>query len=336
MSIKSIYSLPDELVLYIGHCSRRSDLMSLVLVNHHYYQNLAPVLYKTAFLDSFETIEAFHQTICIMRTSLGVHTEVIYVNLPSLDNDPNRLAPLIRKILVSTPRLLDLALRIPTEVTARLLDEFSYPFLLRRLCTSPVSGEAFMSFLRHQPQIKNLALRAPIPIEIKDIPLECNICKVESTILPSLQAVSGWGPSLSCLIPGRPVSTVQCYLIPFDTSLPDFGTLLAKSTAPLTCLNIGLFQFRFSLRDGVDGLLSNLRHCSNSLKDLSFRFSIPKRGPRGPASIREWLEVSDPILESLSALITALSKGRRASARRIQTHKAGTVRFYPQYPSFAM
>lgn len=305
--MKSLQSLPDELILHIGRYCHQSNLKSLVLVNQYYYQNLVPILYKTAFLHSVENLEAFHQTICVMRTSLGVHTKVISVILPRLDNDPDRLAPLIRKILVSTPRLLDLTLRVPTEVTARLLDDFSYLFLLRRLCTSPVPGEAFMSFLGHQPQIKNLDPRVPITSAIEGVFPEYNIRKVEPTILPSLQSVSGWTPSLMRLIPGRPVSTVCATSPMFHTDLPDFRTLLSTSSTPLTSLNITLFQTHFSLRDGVDYLLSNLGHYSSSLKHLTFRFLITMRGTRGPASIAAWLEVGDLMLKRLSAVIAALS-----------------------------
>ncbi|KAF8603083.1 hypothetical protein BDV93DRAFT_523664 [Ceratobasidium sp. AG-I] len=283
--MNTLRSLPEELTLQVGHSCPRPDLKSMLLASHYYYQRLIPILYKNVHLGNLENLNRFHHTICTLRASFGVYPEAIHIKLRFSQINRHSIAPLIHEILASTPRLLDLSLRFPASIIPEVLHGSPHQFLLKSLTIRPTSDETFMNFLRHQPQIEILHLIDPIPRDY-----HFDMRELEPTMLPNLQVVSGWSPSLLYLVPGRPISTIHDKSACLPSSLPEFGALLAQSSASLTSLNIALLQSLFPLHDGVDVLLFNIRHLLSTLKHLTLNFLAPRTREYQTVSISKWLE----------------------------------------------
>lgn len=302
----SRHSLPVELISHIGLYCCRADLKSLVLASRSYHRNLAPILYANVLLDSLESILAFHCTICTRRTSFGAYPKVIHVNLPSLDNDPDLLAPLIHEVLVSAPKLLELSLSLPSNIIARILSGSPYQFLLVRLSIPAARDEAFMSFLRHQPQIKTLHLQNHIArrpnryrLMARFLPEALVIPELDPTTLPNLQMISTHQRNLPHLIPGRPIANIQVISPLSSASLREFGVLLVKSSASLTHLNISMEMNDFCVCEEDDISLLNIEHGLTSLTDLTICLLVRLNGRRKPNSVLKWLKVSVSTLRML-------------------------------------
>lgn len=290
--MQSIQLLPAELICHIGRSCSQSDLRSLALVNRNFYQNLISILYKGVHLNTRTKIKAFHYTVSSGRTPFRVHLETIYITLPHIDN-PDLIARLIREILASTPQLIDLTLRISSDMIAVIFYSLQCQFLLRRLSVRPIPHMFFRNFLERQTHIIDLCLQNGTPRKDGDRSIPSTTLRyLDPSALPNLQVVTAKRRNVLSLVSGRPVTSIHVTSIVSPGDLPPFGASLVDLPVQLRFLRISISLREFSINDATEMVISNVGHCLGSLELFKLGFYLPMNDDNEKGSTLEILKVN--------------------------------------------
>ncbi|KDN42274.1 hypothetical protein RSAG8_06941, partial [Rhizoctonia solani AG-8 WAC10335] len=157
--------LPELLPLIL---SDRATSWALVLVNKHYNDIVTPILYKQVILQRVGRIKAFSDTMVSGRPKLRQYPRFLYI-IPyawgRAEFDRLIDIPAVKQILMHVPNLSHLSLVMSKPRIHSLIKEPRYPFKLRQLDMTVISGAIFIEFLRTQPEIEHVYLRGGLVVD---------------------------------------------------------------------------------------------------------------------------------------------------------------------------
>ncbi|KAG8716089.1 hypothetical protein FRC08_009849 [Ceratobasidium sp. 394] len=289
--------LPVELVQLLVDYSVMAELWALALVNKHYNHCLTPFLYENIAIHTLRRIRSLRNTLMTGRPHLRDYPKAL--TLTTLrDSEPNEalLSSSLRSLLLLTPNILRLSLVLPGSVTRHLIEEPRYPFALRRLSMSTVSGEQFLKFLESQEQIEEICFCREKATRTSCRDRRGRLVTPRQPrlgILPNLKSIEASPFWVHTLVPFRPVTRVAFEGPGCSVTLAELRSnnhAIAQSSAPLTHLVIGLRIASNTWYTELLEAISSINYGWNTLRELTIRI-FPEFGAGTKRSVLWLLEV---------------------------------------------
>lgn len=269
---------PDLIYSILEHLHNDTRILaSLSLLNKESLSLATPLLYKKVHLSEFRLIGQFCDAIVQSERGLGIYPTSIRFNTENCWGDEllSPILELIKKTLLQTPNLIDLAIRFATSVLINLhqyLNLHPPSFSLHSLACHFTPD--LVPFLSAQASIHNLTIY-PHNRTVKhsgDV-----ASPLPSSVLPRLESITGYPGTVIALLPGRPISQVDTIML-FEPSHTLYEGL-RKSSAPkgIVSLAIGLPVTGF-WTDILDLTAALVGICGSSLRELKVRMAVYPRG----------------------------------------------------------
>ena len=194
------------------------SLSRLCLLNRHYHLRLLQSLYRWVQLPCSKTASVFCKSICTSSRKLGkyVRTLKLYRSDSCIPSNHVVLAELAFEIhlaLSLMDGLQSLYLECDADVSANVLRRLNAPFRLSRFSAVWDFPQTLLSFLRIQPSIVEIHIRAPKSCpEHTILNSFCQLVENETNFLPRLRSIVADLSVVPCFIRCCPVSHVTILL----------------------------------------------------------------------------------------------------------------------------
>ncbi|KAF8595577.1 hypothetical protein BDV93DRAFT_564221 [Ceratobasidium sp. AG-I] len=262
---------PLDLVLYVSeHCSQ-ATLASLMLLNKSCSRTIMPILYSDVSLKTLEQIRTLKSQLSsdalfgkpIKSLSIGsVETFAAVQEAP--------LGTLVRSTLSLLPNLKTLKVHLSSDIIPEVIADSNFPFQLTHLTIPPTTTETFNSFLESQRSLESLVLSS-IGSGEPWSPHATPICSPPAHALPNLRHLEADAEAVMHLARNRPLSTVHVVSDIYYLALGIFGTSFEQTSAPLKSLAITVIEDSWEFDLAVMRVVSSIKDCRGSLKDLTVR-----------------------------------------------------------------